>query len=202
MYLKHLSIAGNFIVKHISCAALFMLLNVHMSAQSIQHENLKDPVRNENSVFNSPPNVSSLRTMAEWEEIQALTITWADFPSILKQIVKAAIEETEVYIITDDPAGTLDYLTSNNSGGQAISNTSNITLIDGNYNTIWMRDYGANSVYINDVDSLIMVDWKYNRPRPADDVIPDLIAEELNLDLYKTTTPPYDLLNTGGKLHE
>ncbi|MFT6175704.1 MAG: hypothetical protein ACJAY4_001935, partial [Cryomorphaceae bacterium] len=32
----------------------------------------------------TPPPFENLRTMAEWEEIQALTITWQGFPSILK----------------------------------------------------------------------------------------------------------------------
>ena len=36
---------------------------------------------------------SSLRTMAEWEEIEALTISWAFFFPILKQITSAAMLE-------------------------------------------------------------------------------------------------------------
>jgi len=152
----------------------------------------------EGLILTTPPPFNALRTAAEWEEVQALTITWADFPSILKQIVIAAIEETKVIIITADPEGTLDYLTSNNSGGTAISDTSNITMIAADYNTIWMRDYGANTVYVNEVDSLILVDWLYNRPRPDDDVIPELVASELNLDLYQTTETPHNLMNTGG----
>lgn len=146
----------------------------------------------------TPPNHSSIRSMAEWEELQALNITWADFPSILKQIVAAARLEVEVLILTDDPADTEDYLMSDNSGGDAFENMDNITLIEGNYNTIWCRDYSANPVYVNEVDSLFMVDWIYNRPRPADDASPELIAQELNLDLYATTEAPYKLMNTGG----
>ena len=37
----------------------------------------------------TPPDFTP-RTMAEWEEIQALTIAWTSYPSILKQIVAAA----------------------------------------------------------------------------------------------------------------
>lgn len=145
-----------------------------------------------------PPTGSNLRAMAEWEELQALTITWADFPVILKQIVAAARLETRVLIITDDPSGTEAYLTANNSGGPAFENLNNVTLIDGNFNTIWIRDYAANPVYGNEVDSLILVDWIYNRPRPADDASPAYIANELGIDLYETTQSPNDLMNTGG----
>lgn len=176
---------------------LIICFGTNLPAQGELYQN-DHGLQQENTVFNTPPAFDNLRTAAEWEEIQALTITWADFPSILKQIVRAAIEETKVIIITDDPAETMDYLTSNNSGGAPISNTSNITMVDGNYDTIWIRDYGANTVYVNEVDSLILVDWLYNRPRPNDDLIPELIAEELNLNLYQTSTPPYELMNTGG----
>ncbi len=149
-------------------------------------------------MITTPPQFSHLRAMAEWEELQALTIAWTDFPAILKQIVAAARLETQVIILTDDPQGTEDYLTSSNTGGAAFTDMSNITLVEGDYDSIWMRDYAGNPVYGNEVDSLIMVDWLYNRPRPNDDASPELIANELGLDLYSTSESPYDLRYTGG----
>jgi hypothetical protein len=38
----------------------------------------------------------------------------------------------------------------------------------------------------------------YNRPRPDDDIIPDALADHLEIDLYSTTAEPYNLMNTGG----
>jgi agmatine deiminase len=149
-------------------------------------------------IITTPPQHSHLRSMAEWEEVQALTIAWTDFPAILKQIVAAARLETQVIIITDDAASTEDYLMSSNTGGAAFTNMDNITLVDGNYDSIWMRDYAGNPVYGNEVDSLIMVDWMYNRPRPNDDASPEIIANELGLALYATTDAPYNLRYTGG----
>ncbi len=147
----------------------------------------------------SPPPYSNLRCAAEWEEIQALTIAWTSYPSILKQIVAAAINETEVIILTENPSETLDYLTSTNAGGPAITNTSNITLVNGSFDSIWIRDYAGNTVYGSEVDDLVLVDWIYNRPtRPNDDASPELIANELGVDLYTITESPEDLVNTGG----
>lgn len=146
----------------------------------------------------TPPNFTSLRTMAEWEEVQALTISWTSFPAILKQIVAAARLETSVIILSDDVQGTEQYLLATNSGGAAFSNLDNISIIDANYDSIWLRDYASNPVYGNEVDSLILVDWMYNRDRPNDDTTPAYIADALNLDLYETSDPPYDLVNTGG----
>ncbi|MFT6997642.1 MAG: agmatine deiminase [Cryomorphaceae bacterium] len=145
----------------------------------------------------TPPPFENLRTMAEWEEIQALTITWRSFPGILKQITRAAMEETKVIIFSENPSSTENYLMGSAAGGP-LSSMENVQIVDAESNSIWIRDYGANTVYGNRVDTLTLVDWIYNRPRPDDDVIPDVLAEELGINLYATTSAPNDLVNTGG----
>ena len=47
----------------------------------------------------SQPPAFPVRTMAEWEEVQALVITWTSFTGILKQIVRHAKEECQVIIV-------------------------------------------------------------------------------------------------------
>ena len=42
------------------------------------------------------------RTLAEWEEISGLLITWTEFPTILEQVVNYAQPECTVYIICSD----------------------------------------------------------------------------------------------------
>ncbi len=143
------------------------------------------------SEFTAPPS-SPPRTMAEWEEIQALVITWTSYPATLAEIVKYAKEETEVIIICSSPTSVTNYLAN-----QGID-TENVTFIVEDFDSVWMRDYGANSVYAGDVDSLMLVEWIYNRPRPDDDVIPTAVAQELDLPLYSTTAAPTDLVHTGG----
>jgi len=150
------------------------------------------------SQITTPPNFSQLRAMAEWEELQALTIAWTTYPDILKQIVAAAREETLVIILSDDVQGTEDYLLASNTGGAAFLDLNNVLIIDASYDSIWMRDYAANPVYANEVDSLILVDWLYNRPRPNDDTSPAAVATALGIDLYETSQSPYDMVNTGG----
>jgi len=145
----------------------------------------------------SPPDFPNIRTAAEWEEIQALTIGWVGYNSILKQIVAAAKTECQVIILTPNTSTTQSYLTANNAGGPPMTMT-NITLIQTSLNSIWMRDYGQNTVYGNEVSDLFLVDWIYNRPRPLDDVAPDVIGNHLGLNVYNTTAIPNDLMNTGG----
>lgn len=150
----------------------------------------------QNNVFTTPPS-EQVRTMAEWEEIQALTITWStgysiEEEAILSQIVANAVQQAQVIIICENESEVLNYLQSENIP------TDNVSCIESMFNNIWIRDYGQNSVYKNDVDELILVDWIYNRNRPFDDLVPDQIANFLNIDLYATSESPWDLMSTGG----
>lgn len=144
----------------------------------------------------TPPSFNNIRAAAEWEEIQALTIAWQGYTGILKQIVAASVNECEVIVLSEDPAATETFLLNNNWGGPI--DLTNVSIIQTALNSIWMRDYGANTVYGNEVDDLFLVDWIYNRPRPDDDLSPEAVANYLGLDIYSTTAAPNNLMNTGG----
>lgn len=138
------------------------------------------------------PPASPIRTAAEWEEIQAITITWTTYQSVLRQIILAAQVECQVYIVCSD---------SNTVKNSLISNSiplTNVHYIIAQYNSVWIRDYGQNTAYTNDVDSLILVDWIYNRPRPRDDTVPRSVAAAFSIPIYETTQYPNDLIHTGG----
>lgn len=49
-------------------------------------------------------------------------------------------------------------------------------------NSIWVREYGPWFIFEN--DQLAIVDHIYNRPRPLDDVIPEVIGTQWSLDVY------------------
>src|SRR5687768_2391820 len=62
----------------------------------------------------TPPPFTSLRTAAEWEEVQALVVTWTgDYNIIHRQIIDAAQEECLVLIMCDDSVVVKSNLTSN-----------------------------------------------------------------------------------------
>jgi len=144
----------------------------------------------------TPPNFP-VRTMAEWEEVQSVVITWTSFPGILKQIVRYAKEECEVIIATDNSAQVISYLQGPDYGGP-IEDLNGITFINAAFNSIWSRDYLAETIYANEVDSLYLLDWIYNRPRPDDDDLSNAIGAAKNIAVYSTTQAPYDLVHTGG----
>ncbi len=144
----------------------------------------------------TPPTVP-VRTMAEWEEIQSLVICWAQYDGILKQIVAAAKDECEVIIVCDDPAVVTTFLQGSTFGGP-LPDLNNITFLQAPFNSVWMRDYGAECIYSNEVDSLYLLDWIYNRPRPQDDAVPDALAQYKGIGIYSTSQAPNDLVHTGG----
>lgn len=133
-----------------------------------------------------------VRNMAEWEESQGYMITWRSYPSMLREIVRYGKEECRMYIVTTNPSSVISDLNSNGI------DTTNVTFINAPSNSVWVRDYGQNTVYTNDVDSLLFVDWVYNRPRPSDDTVPMALARHLNVPVYLTTQSPNKLVATGG----
>jgi agmatine/peptidylarginine deiminase len=145
------------------------------------------------SVLSVLPPSSPVRTIGEWEELQGLLITWAQFTPMLKEIVRAAKQETRVYIVCSNAQTVINYLNLAPS-----VDTINVSFVIAPYNSVWCRDYGPWSAYTNDVDTLITIDWIYNRPRPLDDVIPLVISNVLGTPFYETTQSPWDLVNTGG----
>jgi agmatine/peptidylarginine deiminase len=211
--LLFLSLPNSFILKQLSqlCAsALLFFIAVNFPSDSVSQRSwphaLTDQERDhvERIGFEphvvrgieTPPPYDNIRTAAEWEEVEALTISWTDFPCIQKQIVEAAKEECTVIIFADDEEEVINYLTGNACGGPLT--LENVQIVPTEYNSIWIRDYGANTVYGSWNDDRVLVDWLYNRPRPEDDAIPDVLAETMDLEIYSTTGAPNDLMNTGG----
>ena len=133
-----------------------------------------------------------VRASAEWEEIDALIIAWVSYPVILKEIVRYAVDETEVFIVCTDSATVKNNLTLNGIP------LTHVHYVLAPFNTIWCRDYGPWNIYSNDVDSLALIDWIYNRPRPKDDTVPSAIERYTGLPMYQTTVAPTDLIHTGG----
>ncbi len=138
-----------------------------------------------------PPPV---RTMAEWEEVQAVVITWdPDYTPILTEVVRHSRKECRVIIITNQPELLDTFLRTENIP------PDNIEFIDAGFNSVWIRDYGPWSVYHKDVDSLMIVDWIYDdSTRTRDDTLSRLVAERLGLPIYEAIEPPFDWVHAGG----
>lgn len=143
---------------------------------------------------NPSPPPEAVRGMAEWEELDGLMITWTSYYDILTDIIDYAQEEGKVYIVCSDSNQVKNYLSFK---GVPLKNLK--FLIEA-YDTIWCRDYGPWTAYSEENDSLFIIDWIYNRPRPNDDVIPSAFADYISVPEYETSQSPNDLVHTGGNL--
>ena len=103
-----------------------------------------------------PPS-SNVRTIAEWEEIQGLVVAWTSYTSMLREIIRNARLECKVYVVCSNAQTVINDLQNNSI------DTSNVVFVVTPFNSVWSRDYGPWSVYTNDVDSLLTIDWIYNR---------------------------------------
>ena len=56
---------------------------------------------NDRATILTPPG-GDIRTMAGWEELEALTITWTGYPAILREIVREAQTQCKVIIHCTD----------------------------------------------------------------------------------------------------
>ncbi len=190
-------------IRFYSYLLLFLVLMPSLALEAQNQNELSRNVRNPekglliNFEYKSsqitPPPSTPVRTMAEWEEVEYIVISWdSDFKNILRQIVAAAVRECKVLIVTRNRASVSSYLSTNGV------DMTNVRFLNANSDTIWMRDYAGNTIYSNDIGERGLTDWIYNRPRPNDDVVPTAYANLLNIPIYVTNSGMNDLVNTGG----
>ena len=146
-----------------------------------------------NSLVISDPPEGPVRAAAEWEEVEYLVIRWTNaYQNILRQIVEVGVQECKVLITTQNESSVTNYLTN-----QGVDLT-NVEFLNTGSNSIWIRDYGGNTIYSEDVGERALTDWIYNRPRPLDDIMPTEHANMIGMPIYVTDTGINDLVNTGG----
>lgn len=175
-----------------------------LMAQSLPHVltnweqvNYPDYPQVSNSRGITTPPASPVRAMAEWEEVDYLTLSWTDnatwgYHDILTEIVRHAKDHVSIINICEDTADIKQTLQNN---GVALDNQ---VFLESSLNSIWIRDFGQWNLYTNDVDSLLLLDFIYNRNRPSDNEVPVLVADHLGLPLYEMTQAPNDMVHTGG----
>jgi agmatine/peptidylarginine deiminase len=126
------------------------------------------------------------RNPAEWEPSEGVIIRWPLGISIA--VVAEMSEDVMVTTIVGSQTQQQSATSAYSSGGVNMANTQFIVAPTDSY---WTRDYGP--WFIFEDTSLAIVDHIYNRPRPNDDVIPQVIGAEWGLDVYGL-----DLIHAGG----
>ena len=134
----------------------------------------------------APPQEPA-RNPAEWEPMTGAIIRWP--LGIPISLIAEISEDLEVFTIASNSTQQSQAASAYESGGV---NMDNVYFIMAPTNSIWTRDYGPWFIFDGQGNQGI-VDHIYNRPRPQDDVIPQVIGDEWGIPVYGM-----DLIHTGG----
>ena len=134
----------------------------------------------------SDPPTGNIRNCAEWEPSEGVIIKYPLGISV--SLVAEMSEDVVVWSIVSSTYYRDQAINYYSSNGVNMDNTD---FIIAPTNTWWTRDYGPWFIF-ND-ETMGIVDHIYNRPRPDDDVIPQVIGAQWGMTVYGM-----DLKHTGG----
>jgi agmatine/peptidylarginine deiminase len=152
------------------------------------------------------PPAEPVRAMAEWEEIGAIALTYdlTGFSEskkvLLAEIIRHAQSRVEVIVFCyGDLVFNIIGRVKNDLTRRGVP-LENLTFVETDFNNrIWIRDFGAHCAYFNDVESLVLVDWKYEpQYQNADIKVSEAMGVVLEAPVYTTSLQPYDLKLDGG----
>ena len=132
------------------------------------------------------PPPAGVRNPGEFEPATGVMVRWP--LGLPYSFLVDVSNNSELWVIcsSSSQASATSALTS---AGVNMSNTGFITAAT---NSIWVRDYGPWFIVLPDGTQGIF-DYDYNRPRPQDDLMPQVLGDEWGIPVYAS-----DLIHTGG----
>ncbi len=137
------------------------------------------------------------RMVAEWELARGVGITWDNYGGSNKfgipdALILALSQQLPLFV--GCPSG------QQNACASYLANigVNNYSFITATTDTYWVRDYGPWAIYEGDARgnrTLNLVDFRYNRVRPDDDLVGDVLADYFSR--YKYDLP---MIHTGGNI--
>lgn len=182
-----------------SIVAFVLFLSIRVNAQEqttpdwkrwhyLSEEEMHTPVRAVNFVETDPPT-GEPRFVAEFEPMQGVMIRYP--LGIPESLVVQLANNCHVYCIVS----TSYQGNAQNSFQNAGVNMDNVTFVNAQSDSYWVRDYGP--WYIFEGRNPAIVDNIYNRPRPNDDNMSGVFANFWNIPMYGM-----NLVHTGGNMME
>ena len=184
--------------KSLSILTLLLLMAATMQAQEkkpdwmrwhyLSEEEMHDTSRGMNFVETDPPT-GEPRFVAEFEPMQGVMIRYP--LGIPTSLVAQLSNNCMVYCIVSSSQQN----SAQNEFQNAGVNMSNVTFVNAQSDSYWVRDYGP--WYIFEDRNPAIVDNIYNRPRPNGDNISGVFANYWNIPMYGM-----NLQHTGGNMME
>ena len=129
-----------------------------------------------------------VRNIAEWEPMEGVIVAYTGEFGVPLSLIAEMSQDSKVTTIVSSAS---EESTVNNIYSSNGVNLANCTYVYQDPNSYWTRDYSP--WYIAVDNEVAIVNFPYNRPRPNDDDVPILLANELGVDLYGM-----NVIQTGG----
>ncbi len=152
----------------------------------------KELLNNQKRSFTeTAPPTGEVRNIAEWETMESVIIAYTGGFGLPLFMIAEMAEETNITTIVANISeeNTVRNIYSNNG-----IDLSRCDFVYQNPDSHWTRDYSPWYVTV-DNEEVAIINFPYNRPRPNDDDVPILLANDLGIDLYGM-----GLTHTGGNI--
>ena len=133
------------------------------------------------------PPAGEVRFPGEYEPMQAVMIVYP--LGIPLELVREMAEDCKVITVAESYNQEFAEADFQAAG----VNMDNVEFLNASTDSYWIRDFGP--WYIFDGKEPAIVDNRYNRPRPNDDVLPGRFAEYWNIPMYGM-----NVVHTGGNM--
>ncbi len=132
------------------------------------------------SFYETAPPSGEIRNIAEWEPMESVIVAYDGGFGIPVSLIADMSTVSDITTIVADSSeeNTVRNLYSSNG-----VNLSRCHFMYQDPNSWWTRDYSPWFIAV-DNNEVAIVNFPYNRPRPHDDDVPILTANDLGIDLY------------------
>ena len=145
------------------------------------------------------PPAGTFRHMREWEPMQAMIITYEDWPEnnaevrkMYVEMVKATVPVAEVWVVHPANSQKTQLLNELDTAGV---DASKVKFFQMPVQTIWHIDYGPLPLIDEEAGTYAFADFNYYHGRPQDDAVPTRLGQVLGVNTYR-----YETSYEGGNL--
>lgn len=145
-----------------------------INSNALENPQLSIPV---SLTIEPSPYPNQPRMVAEWEPAQGSLIRYpfGQPNALITELSNASL----LYVIVSSSSQSA----CNSSLSSMGANMSNVRYINAASDSYWTRDYGPWTVFDAD-NQMKLIDFNYNRPRPNDNLIPSVVANQLSIPYY------------------
>ena len=141
------------------------------------------------SFTETPPPTGTVRNIAEWETMESVLVAYTGGFGVPVSLIAEMSQDCGITTIVANASEEATVQSIYTSNGV---NVANCTYVYQDPDSYWTRDYSPWFIAVDDSE-IAIVNFPYNRPRPNDNDVPILMANELGVDLYGM-----DVTHTGG----